>query len=609
MISTATGRTIYVDADANGLNDGSSWADAYNYLQDALTAASSGDEIRVAQGIYKPDQGVGINSGDRMATFQLKNGVVIKGGYAGFGEPDPNARDIELYDTILSGDLDGNDIDVNDPADLLDEPTRAENSYHVVTGGGFQAATVLDSFTVTAGNGNGGGGIYDRGGGVYNHEGSPTLRNCAIRGNAAFYGGGGIYNLYSSACLVDCTLTGNYVRGMGGGVMNVVSTTTLTHCAISGNATGNVGGGMFNLRGHVTLMNCIVSQNSAGSRGGGLDNMHGNASINKCIIRENSAHTGGAVCNIGSNSTFMNCTIMGNLARYGGGIRNAGSELTLTNCIIGRNSAYKGGGIYNHSDNAVTLTTCTFAANSASHGEAMACDSHYLEEASNIQVSNSILWDGGNEIWNNDNSVITITYSDVQGGWPGEGNIDADPLFVEPGYWDANGTPDDANDDLWVDGNYHLLVDSPCIDMGDPNYPYDPNETDLDGKPRVIGGRIDMGAYEYSPPIPAEARIVPRTLNLSSEGKWITVILWLGEDYNVGDIEPNSVFLEDEIGADKVSLEGEVMIVKFSRSAVQEILNAGEVELTVSGELSDGTRFEGTDTIRVIDKGGKNIEY
>lgn len=132
----------YVDDDATGANDGSSWADAYWFLQDALAAAQGGDEIRVAQGTYKPDQRVMIltrgtqviSSGDRTETFQLINGVSLKGGYAGFGEPDPDARDIEAYGTILSGDLNGDDMPVANPSDLLDEPTRAENSFHVVTG-------------------------------------------------------------------------------------------------------------------------------------------------------------------------------------------------------------------------------------------------------------------------------------------------------------------------------------------------------------------------------------------------------------------------------------------------------------------------------------------
>jgi hypothetical protein len=111
--SAASGKIIYVDANATGANNGSSWPDAHRYLQDALADANSSPkpvEIRVAQGIYKPDRGVGITLGDRRATFQLKTGVVIKCGFAGFGKPDPNARDVEKYRTILSGDLNGNDV-------------------------------------------------------------------------------------------------------------------------------------------------------------------------------------------------------------------------------------------------------------------------------------------------------------------------------------------------------------------------------------------------------------------------------------------------------------------------------------------------------------------
>ena len=152
--NAALAKIIYVDDDAVGANDGSSWVDAYTYLQDALADANSADkpaEIRVAQGVYKPDQGNGITPGDWYATFTLINGVAIRGGYAGSGEPDPNARDVEAFATILSGDLAGDDVDVNDPADLLDEPTRRENSSTVVMGSGTDDTAVLDGLTITAG--------------------------------------------------------------------------------------------------------------------------------------------------------------------------------------------------------------------------------------------------------------------------------------------------------------------------------------------------------------------------------------------------------------------------------------------------------------------------
>ncbi|MHC4575190.1 MAG: choice-of-anchor Q domain-containing protein, partial [Planctomycetota bacterium] len=84
----------------------------------------------------------------------------------------------------------------------------------------------------------------------------------------------------------------------------------------------------------------------------------------------------------------------------------------------------------------------------------------------------------------------------MQGRWRGEGNIDWDPCFVRSG-WDANGTPDYLWDDFWVGGDYHLRADSPCINAGDPCYVVGPNETDIEGRPRVICGLIDMGAYEH----------------------------------------------------------------------------------------------------------------
>ena len=139
IISTCWGKVIYVDDDATGANDGRSWVDAYNYLEDALADAnSSGEsvEIRVAQGTYVPGEDVlhPGGTGDREASFLLVRDLTLKGGYGGFAETDPNERDMELYETILSGDLNGDDEEATDPCDLLTEPTRAENSYHVVAG-------------------------------------------------------------------------------------------------------------------------------------------------------------------------------------------------------------------------------------------------------------------------------------------------------------------------------------------------------------------------------------------------------------------------------------------------------------------------------------------
>jgi hypothetical protein len=191
ICTTVQAQIIYVDADAPGANNGSIWANAYNYLQDALNAAVDDDEIQVAQGAYKPDQGAGGTAGDRYATFQLVNAVTIKGGYAGFGESNPDARNVELYETILSGDLAG-----NDGADFA---SNTENTYQVVTGSGTDATAVLDGVTITAGNANGTG-TYRYGSGVYNDQGSPTLTNCTVKNNwASSVAGGGMYNTTTKA--------------------------------------------------------------------------------------------------------------------------------------------------------------------------------------------------------------------------------------------------------------------------------------------------------------------------------------------------------------------------------------------------------------------------
>jgi predicted outer membrane repeat protein len=516
-------RLLFVDDDATGNNDGRSWADAYNYLQDALAACSSGDEIRVAQGIYKPDQGAGVTPGDREATFQLINAVTLKGGYAGYGESEPDARDTVAYETILSGDLDANDIDVEDPCDLLYEPTRAENSYHVVTGSNTDSNTVLDGFTITGGNANNSSRYIDRAGGMYIRNGSSTVTNCTFIGNSAHRWGGGM-------------------------------------CCYEG--------------GRARIINCLFTENSA-SWGGGI-----------CIYREN-------------ETSLMNCMFNGNFASNdGGGIYNrSSSSPTLSNCVVVGNSADNGGGMYNRYGVEAELTNCTFVDNQASWGGGIG-----TESTSDLFLINCLLWyntaGAGSQVAFGLRSNLYISYSDLQWGvsdiyledgsinW-GQGNIDTDPL-------------------LELDG-YRLLPDSPCIDAGDPDYVSGPNETDLDGKPRIIGCQIDMGAYEYGQLIPAEARITPRTINLASKGNWITCYIWLPDQYNVADIDPNSIFLKCEIEPDFLHIDeqGQIVTARFTRKNVQPILEVADIELTITGKLTDGTVFEATDTIKVTDKGDK----
>ena len=582
-LCTATpAKTIYVDGDTTGANNGTSWTDAYTFLQEALTNAERSEkpiEIHVAQGTYKPNEGLmAIPEFDwRTATFKLINGVTVRGAYAGVSEPDPNARDVSSYSTILSGDLNGNDIGVVDASDLINpyEPSRAENSFHVVTGSGTDNTAGLDGFIITAGNdarhlsvpGCRGGGMYNdhgsptvtectfrwnRGSGMANSESSPTLTDCTfsnncgngmhnthsspILTNCTFNGndGGGMFNRESSnPTLTNCIFSGNHVRsflegGDGGGMYNRGSSPTLTDCTFSGNSASGGGGGMSNDGSTPILTNCTFSNNSAEFNGGGMSNSNSSPTLIDCAFSANVATghiwshdletepgDGGGMFNYESNPILANCTFSGNSAWKGGGMYNGASRPTLNNCTFSGNSAQSrlgagiAGGMYNGASSPV-LTNCTFAQNSAKNGNALVCDSHEQKYPSNVELVNCILWDDGDEIRNNDGSTIKITYSNIQGGFSGKGNIDADPLFANTGCWidiDNPNTvvePDDPHAVL-VDGDYHMKsetgrwdpvsgswikddVTSPCIDAGDP-------DSDLDGEIWPHGGRINLGAY------------------------------------------------------------------------------------------------------------------
>ena len=423
-------QVYYVDANAAGTEDGSTWTNAFRFLQDALSTATDWSEIRVAQGIYRPDQGSGPSGGDRYATFMLASDVIVKGGYAGLMGADPNARDVRLYKSILSGDLLCDDTESSTLYDLLTHASRVDNCYHVVTIGGARGTRVLDGFTITGGNANGSDVANEErhGGAILNAYGMPTLSNCVVTGNAALSLGGAACNAYTAeANFIDCVFERNYAGAVGGAVYNGwLSRVSLNRCIINNNLAQRQGGGLYcDIEGEIDLSNCLISANST-------------------------------------------------------------SEL----------SSAEGGAIYSDIGD-VQANNCTFVANWAVNGSALACYSAEESFQSNIRFDNCILWNEANEISMDDKSDVTVAYSNVRGGWPGQGNINADPCFVQEGYWDSAGTPSDPCDDVWTDGDYRLSAGSPSINAGDPNYVPDPLLTDLDGKPRLDGSAVDNGAYEW----------------------------------------------------------------------------------------------------------------
>lgn len=489
---------IYVDGAAIGDNNGSSWEDAYKYLQNALVVAEQNTDIWVAQGIYRPDDDTNHPEGtnDRTATFQLKNGVALYGGFPTGGSSWEN-RDPNTYITILSGDI-------NFPNNNTD------NSYHVVTGSGTNSTAILDSFTITAGYAYGPT-SYKYGAGMYNSSGSPTVTNCTFSGNSAYDYGGGIYNNQSSPTIKNCTFTSNYSSSRGGGIHNENhSNPTIETCSFTGNSAGvngggisnydnsspivercaftsnsvnnNYGGGIYNdSYCNPVVRDCDFNNNSAAYDGGGIYNyFYSNPAIESCTFNVNSAGiNGGGMCNYRyCNPTISACTFNGNsVGSFGGGIYNGYSNPTVKSCaFIGNTCNYQGGGMHNYESRPV-LKGCTFTGNSApatQYGGAIANAYSYPS------LTNCIVWDNPpSEIAG---TTSFITYSDIKGGWTGTGNININPRFVQP-----------------AAGDYHLRPDSPCINTGDPSFNPEPNETDFDGEPRIMLNRVDMGADEFNP--------------------------------------------------------------------------------------------------------------
>jgi len=464
--SVAFGQSVrYVDDNAPMGGNGASWATAHRFLQDALTAAAGSGgtvtEIRVAKGTYKPAQGAGKPPGDRTATFQLLNGVALQGGYAGIGAPDPDARDIALNETILSGDLAGNDG--AGPAN------NGENSYHVVTSSGVDPSAVLDGFTVKAGNANGGS-LQSCGAGLYNNQGHPTVTNCLFNGNAASgqsaYGGG----IYNSGKL------------------------TVSKCTFRGN-TGPRGAGVYNasssLSGSSTFVDCLFEDNvgDAGDTdaGAGMYNGYaGDLNLTRCVFRGNRADSGAGFYTYQSNPSLRDCLFMNNLAAFAGGaMHNSSGNAFLVNCLFSGNvAANYGGGLF--SNGATSVVNCTFVGNSTLSPETGYGGGVYGNDK--VSLTNCILWANsavsGSQVYN----PVVVSYSCVQGGLAGMGNTAADPLFVNlRGLDGIFGTQDD---------DPRLRPGSPCLNTGTNSPPVALPDADLDGLPRVQETVVDMGAYE-----------------------------------------------------------------------------------------------------------------
>ncbi|NOS99980.1 MAG: S8 family serine peptidase, partial [Phycisphaerales bacterium] len=487
---------LLVDGRATGAGNGSSWADAYESLQDALLhAAGSGGnvtEIWIAADVYRPaDAGA-----DRRAAFRLVDGVAVYGGFAG-GESAREHRDPMRNRVVLSGDLNGDDDS--------SEGTRLDNAHHVVTAEDVDAGAVLDGVTIAAGVADGDF-PDDHGGGIWVFHAAPTIGNARVIGNTARWGGGvSVEN--GAPRFVETTIIANQAEIDGGGIHNAgESLLILEQCMVEHNTAGGRGGAMANTGAELLLFDSVVEGNGAGTDGGGIANFdngkvmaddsrltrnvaerHGGAWFNAshrpgsgfagCTFRANVAGDGGAVYDRGNGSPRLHrCRLDGNLAfDDGGGVYADDSSVVLRHCLLADNTAIDDGGGMYVAGGTPRVEYSTVVNNSAvDRGAGL-----FAAALAAPTLVGCIVQDNGVTNVDGDSERIIVSYSTIEGDWPGTGNRGADARFVNPEL-----------------GDVRLLPDSPAINAGPPDAGFDEAEADLSGEPRVQFCRVDQGAFE-----------------------------------------------------------------------------------------------------------------
>ncbi len=425
---TANADTIYVCWDGSG---------DYVTIQEGIDAAVDGDEVVICDGTYTGEGNKNLDFGGRAITVRSENG------------PEHCVIDCQ-----------------NDGRAFY---------FH----SGETAASVVDGFTIT--NGGPGGAVFCSGSGptftsctfLNNQSGGegggiacwdnarPVISGCVFDDNTARFGGGLACYWGAFATVVNCVFSGNTVTNEGGAIYcDGEGGAVISDSSIVGNECGTIGGGLYVGNCRVTLTRCVVSGNTALQNGGGLVARQGSTvRMTHCIIRDNVAATGygGGIHYRASTAPLIeNCLITGNFAGLdGGGIRTRVGIALMANCtVVGNEAVNRGGGVSTiaNTSNESTFGNCVFWDNAAPLGPQLA------------------IGGGGTQ-------TLTVSFSDVAGGqedvyveggstldW-GSGNIDADPLFVDP----------DNHD-------YHLAGGSPCIDAGcNGSVPADIADLDGDG--------------------------------------------------------------------------------------------------------------------------------
>jgi len=332
------------------------------------------------------------------------------------------------------------------------------------------------------------------GGAIHSNYCSPVIDSCYFTINVAIHWGGGISNFFSSSIITNCNFERNNSLG-GGGIHNETSPVTVNDCRFYDNSSSGPGGGIFNINTlnppYINIKRCFFENNTAG-QGGGFFGGSSRNSIIDCCFRGNEATVSSAIGLVDDNSEFVNCLVSGN--------KGAGSAIRVeTNAVS-------------------TFSNCTITGNKMTTGTTGSAFN--VSGGSTLLLNNSIVW--GNEGTAPGASPIVLTgsgagvnYTLIEGGFAGTGNINTNPLFVNPAT--ASSAPT-------LTGNYHFQTCSPALNAGNNALIPSGISTDLDSLTRVKFTTVDMGAYEKHLAVPDANGIVyidsSNTLNAGYGSSW-----------------------------------------------------------------------------------------
>ena len=474
---------MYVDTGSPGpTHDGKSWNTAFTNLWDATYDSPAGTEIWVAQGNY--------NTEYILRPMELYGGFV--GARTGGYETSRGQRNSATHHTTITV-YDGEPVVIS---------ARARLDGFTVTKAGVSSESMVQCTKTSGGT--------------------------VIANNKFTMGGSALSCDHCDVLIYGNTFSGcSGVRGVG--LLALSSTVRLWGNQFTNNSATGSGGAVYAEDSTIEAIDNVVANNQAKASGGGFYLLNTAAVLRGNGIRANraSGNGGGVYSGAGTyDPTGHSLVLVGNQVRdnqtagYGGGVYSDLSVLAAADNLVVGNMGTYGGGIAITDGARPVLVNNTFASDSAAHGWALACLPSVGATDRGITVTNDILWCGVDSVYADASAVVAIDHSDVYGGWPGEGNTQLDPLFVNSGGQD-----------------FHLQATSPCVDTG-TNSAAELPATDYAGDVRVQDGNgdgsavVDMGAYEYAGTGVVTAHIlVPPADEATIEH---TAVLFHGEAHHTG---------------------------------------------------------------------------